>query len=85
MLNSSITHFFKERAYAEGFSFIGIAKAEKMEPEAKRLEEWLNQNMHGMMGYMENHFDMRVDPTLLVKWYHRHSSRCPPHHPAMAC
>jgi len=61
-----LTHFFKERAYQEGFAFIGISKAERMEPEAQRLEAWLSQGMHGKMSYMENHFDMRVDPTLLV-------------------
>lgn len=37
-----------------------------MEEEARRLEKWLNQGMHGSMKYMENHFDLRVDPTKLV-------------------
>ncbi|MEM9837062.1 MAG: tRNA epoxyqueuosine(34) reductase QueG [Bacteroidota bacterium] len=49
-----------------GFQFIGIAKAEFMEPEARRLEEWLNRGYHGKMQWMENHFDKRVDPTKLV-------------------
>jgi len=66
MQTNSITHFLKERAYAEGFAFVGIAKAEKLESEAKRLEQWLNQGHHGKMSYMENHFEMRVDPTKLV-------------------
>ena len=66
MSKEKLTYYFKERAYAEGFAFVGISKAERMEPEAKRLEDWLNQGMHGQMGYMENHFDKRVDPTLLV-------------------
>jgi len=61
-----LTHYLKESAYAEGFAYIGISKAEKMEPEAERLEAWLSQGMHGQMSYMENHFDMRVDPTILV-------------------
>ena len=30
------------------------------------MESWLNKNMHGEMGYMENHFDKRLDPRLLV-------------------
>ena len=38
-----------------------------MEEEAPRLEKWLNQNMHGEMQYMENHFDKRLDPTKLVE------------------
>jgi len=66
MQNNTITQFLKDRAYSQGFAYVGIAKAEKMEPEAKRLEEWLAQGMHGKMSYMENHFDMRVDPTKLV-------------------
>lgn len=49
-----------------GFMSCGIAKADFLEEEAPRLENWLNQNMHGKMGYMENHFDKRLDPRLLV-------------------
>ena len=44
----------------------GIAKADFLEEEAPRLEAWLNKDMHGKMGYMENHFDKRLDPRLLV-------------------
>ena len=45
----------------------GISKAGFLEQEAPRLEAWLNQNMHGQMQYMENHFDKRLDPTMLVE------------------
>ncbi len=44
----------------------GISKAEFLEEEAPRLEKWLNNNSHGEMKYMENHFDKRLDPTKLV-------------------
>jgi epoxyqueuosine reductase len=44
----------------------GISKAGFLETEAPRLENWLNQNQHGKMSYMENHFDKRLDPTKLV-------------------
>ena len=60
------THLIKSKAEELGFLDIGISKAEKMEPEAKRLDSWLNANHHGQMSYMANHFDKRVDPTLLV-------------------
>ncbi len=60
------TAFIKETAKSLGFDFCGIAKAEYLEEEAPRMEQWLNQNMHGKMGYMENHFDKRLDPTKLV-------------------
>jgi epoxyqueuosine reductase len=37
-----------------------------LDDDARKLEAWLNKGMHGSMEYMENHFDMRVDPTQLV-------------------
>jgi len=37
-----------------------------LEEEAPRLENWLNKNMNGEMTYMENYFDKRLDPTVLV-------------------
>lgn len=49
-----------------GFQYCGIAKAEYLNEDAKRLEKWLNKGFHGKMQYMENHFDMRVDPQKLV-------------------
>jgi epoxyqueuosine reductase len=49
-----------------GFSYCGISKAEFLEEEAPQLEEWLKRGYQGSMGYLENHFDKRLDPTLLV-------------------
>ncbi|WP_445713296.1 tRNA epoxyqueuosine(34) reductase QueG [Flavobacterium sp.] len=49
-----------------GFLSSGISKAGFLEEEAPRLENWLNNNMNGQMSYMENHFDKRLNPTLLV-------------------
>ena len=46
--------------------FCGVSNAEFLEEEAPRLEKWLESNMHGNMSYMENHFDKRLDPRLLV-------------------
>jgi epoxyqueuosine reductase len=60
------TQLLKEEAQRLGFDFVGIAKAEFMEEEARRLEQWLQQGLHGEMQYLEGHFDKRVDPTLLV-------------------
>lgn len=56
----------KAKAAEMGFFLCGIARAEFMEEEARRLEKWLNQGFHGEMSYMENHFDKRTDPRLLV-------------------
>jgi len=63
----NITQQIKAEASRLGFSFCGISKAEFLEEEAPRLESWLKQNLHGEMQYMENYFDKRLDPTLLVE------------------
>jgi len=56
----------KSEAKRLGFLSCGISKAQFLEEEASRLEKWLNNNMHGEMQYMENHFDKRLDPRKLV-------------------
>lgn len=56
----------KSTAKRLGFDFCGIAKAEFLESEAPRLEDWLNRNYQGKMAYLANHFDKRLDPTKLV-------------------
>jgi epoxyqueuosine reductase len=60
------TRFIKETALSLGFSHCGIAKAAPLDEDARRLEKWLHAGMHGSMHYLENHFDLRVDPTKLV-------------------
>jgi len=56
----------KSEAQRLGFLDCRVAKAEFLEHEAPRLEAWLNQNYHGEMSYMANHFDKRLDPRKLV-------------------
>ena len=60
------TNLIKDEAKRLGFLSCGISKAGFLEEEAPRLENWLNKNRHGQMSYMENHFDKRLNPTLLV-------------------
>jgi epoxyqueuosine reductase len=62
----NFTSLIKNKALELGFSSIGISKAGFLEEEAPRFESWLSQNKNGKMKYMENHFDKRLDPTLLV-------------------
>ena len=63
---TAYSSIIKQEAKRLGFDFCGISKAEFLEEEAPRLEAWLNSKMHGKMEYMENHFDKRLNPTLLV-------------------
>ena len=62
----SRTRLIKQETKRLGFDYCGISKATFLEEEAPRLESWLKQNMQGSMNYMENHFDKRLDPRLLV-------------------
>lgn len=68
MINAKVkyTKLIKDEAKRLGFLSCGISKAGFLEEEAPRLEHWLNMNRNGQMAYMENHFDKRLDPTLLV-------------------
>ena len=60
------SQFIKSEAKRLGFLSCGISKAGFLEDEAPRLEHWLNKQMNGQMSYMENNFDKRLNPTLLV-------------------
>lgn len=80
----------KSTAKRLGFDFCGIAKAEFLEEEAPRLEEWLNRNYQGKMAYLANHFDKRLNPTKLVEGaktvvsliYNYYPERQLPHQPS---
>ncbi|WP_316815029.1 tRNA epoxyqueuosine(34) reductase QueG [Pedobacter nyackensis] len=69
MLNNAAKYskVIKAEALRLGFMQCGIAKADFLEEEAPKLEKWLQNNHHGQMAYMENHFDKRLDPRLLVE------------------
>ncbi|MBI4930064.1 MAG: tRNA epoxyqueuosine(34) reductase QueG [Bacteroidetes bacterium] len=60
------TSLIKQESKRLGFDFCGISKADFLEEEAPRLEKWLKKEKQGKMSYMENHFDMRLDPRVLV-------------------
>jgi epoxyqueuosine reductase len=60
------SNVLKRTAALSGFDHCGIAKAMVLNEDAKRLESWLNNSFHGNMKYMENYFDLRIDPSKLV-------------------
>ena len=66
MLKTDHTYLVKDWARELGFDYCGIAGAVRLDEDARRLEDWLHNGMHGTMRYMENYFDLRVDPTKLV-------------------
>ena len=65
-MREKTTNLVKQLATQLGFNFCGIAKATKLDDDARRLESWLTKGMHGEMHYMQRYFDLRIDPTRLV-------------------
>lgn len=61
-----MSQLIKLKAKDFGFQNCGISRAEFLEEDALPLENWLRNNYHGEMHYMENYFDKRLDPRLLV-------------------
>lgn len=66
LLNQKNTILVKQLAQTFGFDYCGIARAQKLDDDARKLEAWLKGGHHGSMQYMENYFDLRVDPSQLV-------------------
>ncbi len=60
------TRLIKLAAARAGFNYCGIARAEPLDQDARRLENWLLKGMQGTMTYMEDHFELRVNPQKLV-------------------
>jgi epoxyqueuosine reductase len=56
----------KAKAAELGFDDCRLVKAERLDHEARQLDQWLQKGAHGTMSYMERHFDLRIDPTQLV-------------------
>ncbi|MFT3946281.1 MAG: DUF1730 domain-containing protein [Agriterribacter sp.] len=56
----------KQIATQLGFDYCGIAQAVPLDDDARRLETWLNKGYNGTMQYMENYFELRVNPQKLV-------------------
>lgn len=64
---STNTAIVKRIAQELGFFYCGISDATYLEDEARQLDQWLKNNYHGKMSYMENHYEMRLDPRKLVE------------------
>ncbi len=67
MTSLQISNSIKNTAKNIGFDYCGISKVQVLDDDARRLESWLSKGMHGKMQYMENYFDMRIDPSKLVQ------------------
>src|ERR1035441_5229454 len=66
MVKATHSLLIKQFAARAGFDHCGIAQAMPLDEDARKLEAWIGKGMHGSMKYMENHFEMRIDPNKLV-------------------
>jgi epoxyqueuosine reductase len=64
---NKLSEAIKEKALALGFAACGFSKAEALPEDARRLDDWLEKGHHASMGYMANHFEKRINPSLLVE------------------
>ncbi|TCK05614.1 epoxyqueuosine reductase [Marinobacterium mangrovicola] len=62
---SSLAVRLKQRARELGFQQCAITLPDAS-AEAEHLQQWLDAGYQGEMGYLEQHFDKRIDPKLLV-------------------
>lgn len=93
MIIQNITTKIKQVSAELGFSYCGIARSKQLDEDARRLEAWLSRGYNGSMAYMNNYFDLRIDPsklvpgaksviTLLMNYYP--SEKQPAHHPKIS-
>lgn len=66
IISQAYHELIKQKALELGFSDIGFAMIEPLSTDEKRLQEWLNNGYQAGMAYMNNHFEKRVNPALLV-------------------
>jgi len=59
------TEQIKQKAFEIGFHKVGIVRAEPLREEGERLKEWLANNYHGAMAWLEREPEKRADPNLL--------------------
>jgi epoxyqueuosine reductase len=66
VLENKYSKIIKQTAAGLGFDYCGIARAQQLDEDASRLESWLNKGFQGSMDYMNNYFDLRINPSKLV-------------------
>lgn len=63
---AAFTKRLKTQALALGFSKVGVARAEPLETEAGRLQDWLARGRHATMGWMARTAEKRTRPERLL-------------------
>ncbi|MFP4448344.1 MAG: tRNA epoxyqueuosine(34) reductase QueG [Bacteroidales bacterium] len=60
------SEIIKAMAKKHGFDDCGISEAIPLNKEAGYLKQWLRENRHGEMQFMNNYFEKRTNPAKLV-------------------
>ncbi|HET6890911.1 MAG TPA: tRNA epoxyqueuosine(34) reductase QueG, partial [Pyrinomonadaceae bacterium] len=63
--SAALTQAIKQHARIIGFDLIGVVRAQALEPERRRLLEWLSRGYHADMRWMARDPETRVDPRKL--------------------
>lgn len=63
---SNITAFIRDEAFRIGFLDCGFSSVRKLHEHEERYQQWLSNEYHAGMEYMERNIDKRLDPSLLV-------------------
>ena len=67
MKDIQLSNIIKSKIRDLGFLNSAIIPVEKLSEEKEHFENWLQQNMHGEMGYMTRNFEKRLNPQLLFE------------------
>jgi|APCry1669188910_1035180.scaffolds.fasta_scaffold19972_2 epoxyqueuosine reductase len=65
--HQSFSSLIKAQALKLGFDACGISRVKLLDEDRNSLLSWLSKGYHGTMGYMANHLEKRVNPSLLVE------------------
>ncbi len=66
LVKTNIAKLITDEALSLGFDDIGFSRALELSGDKEKLQDWLNKGYNSGMKYMENHFEKRVNPSLLV-------------------
>ncbi|MCQ2310829.1 MAG: DUF1730 domain-containing protein [Paludibacteraceae bacterium] len=55
-----------QSAIEVGFDDCGMVAASRLDEDARFMDSWLSQNLHGNMSYLERNRELRYDPRQLV-------------------
>ncbi len=66
-MENSFTTEVRDHAIKLGFSACGFAQVTELSGHREYLSNWLSRKMNGEMQYMARHFEMRLNPRLLVE------------------